>query len=121
MNVYDKSNELAKAISQSEEFKKYKELALEIDKNDTHKSMIKDFMKLQYKVSMIQMEGKEITEKDKEEFNLIMSTISNVSIVNEFLNAQMTFGRMIEDISKAISKASDTGAEFLNSEYLLKE
>ena len=50
MNVYDKANELARAIKDSDEFKRYRDAAVVIEKNPTHQKMIKDFMDFQYKM-----------------------------------------------------------------------
>ena len=41
MNVYDKANDLARAIKESDEFNRYKKAAEIIDKNEEHKKMIK--------------------------------------------------------------------------------
>lgn len=116
MNVYDKANELAQAIKESEQFKKYQAAALEIDKKEEHQKMVKDFMKLQMELANYQYQGEEIPEDLKEKFNTLYSTINNISSVSEFLQAQIYFGIMIEDVSKTISQATDTGANFLKPE-----
>ena len=93
MNVYDKANELARAIKESDEFKRYKSASEKIDKSEEHKKMIKDFMDMQYK--------------------------SYVDI-KDFLESQMYFARLMEDIQKTIADAADTGVEFLKEGLLSK-
>ena len=118
MNVYDKGNDLARAIKESDEFKRYKSAAELIDKSDEHKNMLKDFLNMQYKLSLLQARGETPDEKVIEEFNVLYSTIANISDIKEFLESQMYFAKMIEDISKMISDATDTGVEFLKQDFL---
>ncbi len=118
MNVYDKGNDLARAIKESDEFKRYKSAAENIDKSDEHKNMLKDFLNMQYKLSLSQARGETPDEKVIEEFNVLYSTIANISDIKEFLESQMYFAKMIEDISKMISDATDTGVEFLKQDFL---
>lgn len=118
MNVYDKGNDLARAIKESAEFKRYKSAAKVIDKSDEHKNMLKDFLNMQYKLSLLQARGETPDEKVIEEFNVLYSTIANISDIKEFLESQMYFAKMIEDISKMISDATDTGVEFLKQDFL---
>jgi len=113
MNVYDKANELAKAIKESDEFKNYKNAAVKVDENPEHQKMIKDFMDFQYKLYVAQMQGEKPDEKLLEEYNLLYTTISNISNIKEFMEAQMYFARLIEDIQKTIADASDAGVGFL--------
>lgn len=121
MNVYDKANDLARAVKESDEFKRYQKAAQKIDTSEEHKKMIKDFMNLQYRSYVAQMSGEEPDEKLINEFNLLYSTISNISDIKEFLESQMYFARLMEDIQKTIAEASDTGVEFLNNGYLTED
>ncbi|MCR2033588.1 YlbF family regulator [Anaerofustis stercorihominis] len=114
MNVYDKANDLAKAIKESDEFKRYKDAAVKVDQNEEHKKMIKNFMDFQYEFYLAQMKGEQPDEKRVEEFNILYSTISNISDIKEFMEAQMFFARVMEDIQKTVAEASDTGLAFLN-------
>ena len=114
MNVYDKANELADAIRQSDEFRRYKQSAEVIDKNPTHQKMIKDFMDFQYRMYMHQAMGEEPSEEDMNAYTTLYSTIANVENIKNFMEAQMYFARLMEDINKTIADATDTGVEFLN-------
>ena len=120
MNVYDKANDLARAIKESDEFKNYKNAAIKIDASEEHKKMIKDFMDMQYKSYVAQMKGEQPDEKMINDFNLLYSTISNISDIKEFLESQMYFARLMEDIQKTIADATDTGAAFLKEGMLGK-
>ena len=120
MNVYDKANELARAIKESDEFKRYKDASEKIDKSEEHKKMIKDFMDMQYKSYVAQMKGEQPDEKMISEFNLLYSTMSNISDIKDFLESQMYFARLMEDIQKTIADAADTGVEFLKEGLLSK-
>ena len=59
MNVYDKINELANALKESNEFKEYIEIKNEVYKQEENKKMIKDFREKQIEVQKMAVEGKE--------------------------------------------------------------
>lgn len=116
MNVYDKANELSKAIKESNEFKRYKKACEEVDKNEAHKKMAVDLMNLQYEVSVKQMMGEEIDDNLKQKAETLYNTVSNISVMSEYIQAQMYFGQMMEDINKEISLAAKVEADFLKPE-----
>ncbi len=120
MNVYDKANELARAIKESDEFNRYKTACEKIDKSEEHKKMIQDFMDLQYKSYIAQMKGEKPDEKLVSDFNVLYSTISNIADIKDFLESQMYFARLMEDIQKTIADATDTGVDFINEGILKK-
>lgn len=118
MNVYDKANELSKAIKESSEFTRYQNAAIKINKNDEHKKMIKDFLNLQYKFYTVQLQGQNPDEELMKEYNLLYTTMSNIVDVKEFLESQMYFARLMEDVQKSIAEATDTGVEFLKEDII---
>lgn len=113
MNIYDKLNDLTLTLKNSEEFKRYKAAAEMVDSNKTHSDMLKDFISLQLSISTARMLGQQPDDEQIEHFNTLYTTISNISSINEFLQAQMVFSRIMEDITKEISKATEVDAEFL--------
>lgn len=113
MNVYDKANELASAIKKSDEFRRYRDAAQVIEKNPTHQQMIKDFMDFQYKMYMLQAKGEKPSDEDMNHYTTLYNTIANIENIKNFMEAQMYFARLMEDINKTIAEATDTGVEFL--------
>jgi len=113
VNIYDKLNELTRAIVQSPEFSRYKLAAEKVDANEMHSKMLKDFIMAQMQISTAKMIGQEPTEDMIAGFNSLYSTIASISDINEFLQAQASFSVIMEDISREISKAATVDVEFL--------
>ncbi|MCL1802255.1 MAG: YlbF family regulator [Eubacteriaceae bacterium] len=114
MNVYDKLNELTRAIAQSREFIEYKNTAEKVDSNELHSQMLKSFVTAQMQLSTANMLGQEPTEEMIASFNSLYSTIVSIKDINDFLAAQASFSIIMEDISKEISKAATIDVSFLN-------
>ena len=53
MNVYDKANELASLIKQSDEYKAYDKIKDEVYEDEQNKRMIKDYKKLQFELKVV--------------------------------------------------------------------
>lgn len=116
MNVYDEANSLAKAIRESSQLKRYEAAIKAIEGNSTHEQMVKDFMRSQYEMSRAQMEGREISAEQREAFNALYQTMSNVSQVSEFIQSQLSYAVMMQDLSKIISEATDVDIPFMHKE-----
>ncbi len=114
MNIYDKLNDLTDAIKSSDEFKRYKSAAAAVDADPTHSAMLKDFMSVQMELSTAKMLGRQPDEEQIARFNNVYTSIANISDISEFLQAQMQFSRIMEDVSKEIAKAADVEADFMN-------
>lgn len=113
MNIYDKLNDLVKAIESSDEFLRYKKAAEAVDANETHSQMAKDFITAQLQISTAQMLGQQPDSDTIEHFNTMYASISGISTINEFIQSQMYFSKIMEDISKALSKAAAVDVKFL--------
>lgn len=114
MNIYDALNNLTNAIKNSPEYIRYKDTAAIIDADPTYSEMMKDFMSLQFELSALQMLGQQPTEEQIEHFNTMYTTISGIGVASEFLQAQMYFSKIVEDISKEITKVIDIDAKFMD-------
>lgn len=113
MNIYDKLNDLVKAIETSEEFLRYKKAAELVDSNETHRQMAKDFITMQVRISTAQMLGQQPDAETIEQFNAMYTTISGIAAISEFIQAQMYFSKIMEDISKGLSNAANVDVSFL--------
>ncbi|MEG2189393.1 MAG: YlbF family regulator, partial [Christensenella sp.] len=59
VNVYDKANELASLIKQSEEYKEYSKIKDEVYEDEQNQRMIKDYKKLQFEAQAAYLTGQE--------------------------------------------------------------
>ena len=113
MNIYDDLNRLVKSIESSEEFLRYKKAAETVNANPTYSQMAKDFITVQVQISTMQMLGQQPDSEMINQFNTLYTSISGVSAINEFIQSQMQFSRIMEDVSKALSKAATLDYDFL--------
>ena len=113
MNIYDKLNELTKALSESPEYRRYKASAEIIDANERYSEMVKDFLRAQLEISAAKMLGQEPSDEMIQNFNILYSSLSGISVINDFLQAQTAFNTIINDVTKGISKAAQVDADFL--------
>lgn len=111
MNVYDKANELVKAMKESAEYKNMDIAQQELSKNSEHVEMVKDFMKAQINIQTMTMLKQEVSDDIKEAFNIQYMSIMNIENCRRFIEAQNVFGRMLQDIYKIIGEASEVMGE----------
>ncbi len=107
MNVYEESHKLAKAIKESEEYKQLKTLSEKIEEKNELKSMLKDFMEKQVEMQTKQMLGEEISTNALEDIQKLSAIVMQDPLAAEYLQAQMRFGIMLQDVYKIIG---ETGA-----------
>lgn len=104
MNPYDKARELARAIEDSDVFKKFKEQKAAVEQDEATKMMVEDFQKRQFELEMKQMKGEELSKEDSEKMQELFRILSLNQKGSDFLAAQYQFGLMMQDISKILSE-----------------
>lgn len=110
MNVYDRAHELARALRESQEVVEYKRAQERIKGNPGNMKMVEDFRKAQIEAYTLQMQGKEPSKEDMERMNKLFSIINLNPEVREFLEAEMKFSRLWEDMLKILGDAA--GVDF---------
>lgn len=105
MNVYDAANDLAKALSESDEYKRFKDAEEKLKENEAHFEMAQDFAKKQMEVQTKQMMGQELSEDEVAAYNSLTATVLGVPNVAEYFQTQMYFGVIFQDVMDIISKA----------------
>ena len=113
MEIYNKLNELTRAIQQSDEFKKYEAAAKKIDENPEHSQMMSEFIKAQVQLSTLKMLGQNPDSEMIDNFNKMYTSLMGISGVSEFMQAQIYFSKVMEDVSKEIGNAVQVDANFL--------
>lgn len=105
MNVYDKANELARALKTSEEVTVYKAALDKVEKNETSKRMLDDFRKKQMELYTLQMQGLEIPKEQIDSLNNLASVITMNQDIKILLEAEYKFSKLMDDIMKIIGEA----------------
>lgn len=108
MNVYNEAHNLAKSIKESEEFKQYDALRKQIEANEELNNMIKDFEKKQ-----LELQAKQLMGEDPGDMTQAVNELTQIVIKNpmaaQYLQAQMRFTLMMNDVYKILADAIGLG------------
>ena len=105
MNVYDKANQLAEGIKQSEEYVTYKMAKEAINLNFELKNKINEFEKARYDAQVIALQtGKDDESKMRHVQELYGELIQNQE-ASKYFDAEMKFNILIADVNKIIGNA----------------
>ncbi len=110
VNVYDKANELASLIKQSEEYKEYSRIKDEVYEDEQNKRMIKDYKKLQFEAQAAYLTGQEPDKELMDKIQKMGEVLQFNPKITEFFSAEYRFNTLVSDIYKIIGDACDVGA-----------
>lgn len=111
MNIYDKVHELAKELKECEEVKKFKECKKKIESKESNKKMVEDFRKIQLKAYSEQMEKGEASKEVMDELQKVGSVMAMEPEVSEYMQSEVKFGVLWEDIIKILGEAVDDNVQ----------
>jgi cell fate (sporulation/competence/biofilm development) regulator YlbF (YheA/YmcA/DUF963 family) len=104
VNPYDLAHQLAKALSESDEYKEYKKARELLEQDPKAKEMVKDLREKQLEVEAQKLSGKPSDEATKALENLYNIAKFN-SLVSKYLESEHRFAFMMMDIQKILAKA----------------
>lgn len=113
MYVYDKANELAKALAESSEYKALKAVKEKVDADQAAKDMLNDFKKRQFELQAAQMTGQKVDEAKLSQVQSLYQVIILNPDIAEYLNAEFVFSQLMADVYKIIGKAVELDLDFL--------
>lgn len=104
--IYDKANELAKDITESDEYKAYVEAKEAVSQNETTVNLLKEYRKLQYKAqaAMVANETDAETMEKLQKLGELLQMDKNASA---YLIAEYQLNRMLGDIYRILADAVD--------------
>ncbi len=111
MNVYDAANNLARAIQESDEYKKFKVLDKEVHSNPDLKAKIEEFQNKQMELQTMQMMGQELDETKLKEAQDLFQSMSEDPKASAYFECEMRLNQMMGDISKILGDAMDFRSE----------
>lgn len=107
MYIYDKANELAALIKDSEEYKAYKSLKDELYADAGTKKLLTDYKKLQFEAQAMYLSGKEVPEDLMDKLKKAGEVLQFNPRVTEFFSVEYKFNTLVSDIYKIIGNACD--------------
>lgn len=112
--VYDKARELAKMISESEEYKTFCAAKEEATKNETTVALLKDYHQLQIKAQAEMVSGTK-DDSTMERLKKIGELLQMNNQAAEYLMAEYRLNRMVGDIYRIIAEAIDADLGMLDT------
>jgi len=110
VNIYDKANELASLIKQSDEYKAYNSIKDEVYEDEQNKRMIKDYKKLQFEAQAAYLTGQEPEKELMDKIRKMGEVLQFNPKITEFFAAEYKFNTLVSDLYKIIGDACDVGA-----------
>ena len=105
MNIYDKFNELAAELKVNPDVVAFREAVLKIQADETKSKMLDDFRKIQIAAYTESVESGKVTDETTEKMQIFASIIKANPDINEYLQAEVRFSILFEDMMKIINDA----------------
>lgn len=106
-NIQNVSQQLAGAIRQSEEYLTYKQLKDSVMADETSKTLLKEYQRLQTKLQMAAVMGADSTEDDVQRFQKLSGLLMMNAAISQYLLAQMRVQQMMSEIFQTITQAAE--------------
>ncbi|MBP2016835.1 cell fate (sporulation/competence/biofilm development) regulator YlbF (YheA/YmcA/DUF963 family) [Symbiobacterium terraclitae] len=107
VNVYDHAHSLARALKESHEYRSFVAAREKIKGKASAEKMIEDFHKRQLELQAQVLQGKELTQEQKEGLERLYSVLSQDVDIRDYLMAEQRLGTLLNDVYKIISDAVD--------------
>lgn len=105
-NIYDKVHELAAILKSTPEVVEFKAAKERIEKNPVSKKMVEDFRKKQIEIYSLQMQGKQPSKEQMENFQGLYSIVKMNQDASKYLEAELRFSQLYSDIMKILGDAA---------------
>lgn len=115
MNLYDSAHTLARAIRESEEVRECARLKEIAEADETNRTLLGEYKRLQVALQVQAMGGAQAGEDDMRRFQQISSLLYMNSDVQAYLLAEMRLQRMMADVFQIITEASGLNLDMLNA------
>ena len=105
MKVYDKCNELAREIKESNEYKGYKKLKQELFSNLELKAQVEEFERIRYEEQLLAMQGEKQSEEKMQKLQELYTILIKEPRIKDYFDKEVKFNVMIADVNKIIGEA----------------
>lgn len=104
--VYDRANELAKELAESEEYRAYNEAKERAFEDETTKSLLKEYMKQRVRAQGAMMSGSK-DEAGMERLQKLGEVLGLNHDASDFLIAEYRLNTMLGDVYRILAEAID--------------
>lgn len=103
-NVYDVAYTLEKAIRDSDDFKRLKQLYENVNNDPSSKRLFDSFRETQFELQQKQMMGEDISEEDIQKAQQQFTLIGQHEGIAQLMQAEERMSMIINDITKVVMK-----------------
>ena len=105
MKVYDKANELAKDLKESEEYIAYKQIKEEVYQNPELKNKVEEFEKIRYDAQVMAIQGKQQDADKMQKMQELYNILLNEPKIKDYFDKEVRFNVLLADVNKIIGEA----------------
>lgn len=105
MDVRRKAQELADAIVNSDEYKRYMTARERVENHEAASIMLRDFQKRQFELHKQQMEGTPVTESQADELRKLYEIISVNPYIRDLFEAEFVFSGLMMEVQDVLARA----------------
>lgn len=109
MNVYDEAHKLTQAIRESEEYKQYQAVKEKVKGNSELEKSLNDFKAKQLALQAGQMMGQQMDQDAMAQIQSLYAILAQDPLAAEYLQCEMRFSLMINDVYQILSEVIDLG------------
>ncbi len=114
MLIYDKTHELVKEIKNAPEFIAFQEAKAAIDKEESTKKLVQDFIAKQMEIEYEMMGGKPEDKAKTAQIQQMYQLIIANQKAAAFMQAYMSFQRIVADVYKILGDSVAEGMDFFD-------
>ena len=104
VNPYEKAQELASALRETEEFTNLKSLHVEVNSDEVAKRMLDNFRNVQMELQQKQAQGAQITEEEIQQAQQQFELVQQHETISKLMEAEQRMSQLISDINKEMTK-----------------
>ncbi|MGA8944106.1 MAG: YlbF family regulator [Thermoactinomyces sp.] len=101
-NPYDLAHQLARSLQKSSVYQDMKKAQERLDENPKYREMLQTFARKRMELESLYLQGKEPSDKQKEEMSKLMTAIQGVPAITEYLEAEERLRVMLMDLDHII-------------------
>lgn len=105
MKVYDKANELAKDLKESEEYIAYKKIKEEVYQAPELKNKVEEFEKIRYDAQVMAIQGKEQDSSKMQKMQELYDILLKEPKIKDYFDKEVRFNVLLADVNKIIGEA----------------
>ncbi len=104
-NVHDRAHELARALKNSQQYRRYRRAEAEIQDDDESLELIEKFRAKQMEYQAQQFMGEELDESAREELAGLRQVLEEKPEVREYLQAEVQLVQLLADVQEIVAEA----------------